>query len=212
MADEINYAIFNVPLLGRNLAASRTPRLQPTVPEEYGDMLSDEVARGNWSTDPENGEPINSKGQTIQDHLEFCINNPVRPRPHWLMPVDKGSEDEAEKVWLSGNITLHGQRLVQLETFCGSKAAALVMWKEEAARFNAKPGLPIPGTMPGEDGDKKKTTELEAKNNPWSSSFRGDDAARAARIASIIQTGTRFADQLAKAAGTVVGKPLARKK
>jgi hypothetical protein len=207
MPDEIKYKILEVPLLGRNLAASRTPRLQPSVPEEYGDMLSSEVTRGDWSVDPENGQPLNSKGQPLQDHLEMTL----KTRPHWLMPVDKGSEDEAEKVWLSGNITLQGQRLVQLENFCGSKAAALVMWKEEATRFGATAGSPVPGIKPGEDGDKKKAAEREAKNNPWSADFRGDDDARAERIASIIKTGTRFADQLAKAAGTVVSKPLRRK-
>src|ERR1700690_3351370 len=90
MPDEIKYAILNVPLLGRNLAASRTPRLQPSVPEEYGDMLSNEVAMGAWTVDPENGQPLNSKGQTLTDHLEFTL----KTRPHWLMPAVL--EDEAE--------------------------------------------------------------------------------------------------------------------
>src|SRR5579863_10235884 len=100
----VEYTILNVPLVGRNLAASRSPRLQPSVPAEYGDMLSREVQMGEWTVDPENGEPLNAKGQTIKDHLEFCIST----RPHWLLPAIL--EDEADEVWTSGNLTLQGKR------------------------------------------------------------------------------------------------------
>ena len=56
MPDEIKYAILNVPMLGQNLAASRTPRLQPSVPVEVNTMFSGEVSRGEWTVDPENGQ------------------------------------------------------------------------------------------------------------------------------------------------------------
>ncbi len=193
----VEYAILNVPLLGRNLAASRSPRLQPSVSEEYGDMLSNEVARGDWTVDPENGQPLNSKGQTIADHLEFTL----KTRPHWLLPVVL--EDEADAVWTSGNLTKQGERLRQLEKFCGSKAAALVMLNEEAERYGVKPFTTQIGTKPGASGEKKSGDEGNATTNPWSKNFRGDEAARAARINSIIKTGTKFADALARAAGRV---------
>jgi hypothetical protein len=203
MPDEVSYEVLNVPPRGITLAASRNPRLQPSVPAEYGDFLSREVARGEWSVDPQNGEPLNSKGQTVQQHLEFCITT----RPHWLMPVAKGSDDEAEKVWLSGNITLQGQRLLHLQKFCNSKAGGLAMWNEEAERFGAKAGSTLPGTLPDGKGDKKPAETLST--NPWSKNFRGDEAERTAKIASIINVkGTKFADALAKSAGTTVFKPL----
>src|SRR5579863_6888486 len=127
----VEYTILNVPLVGRNLAASRAPRLQPSVPAEYGDMLSREVSAGEWTVDPENGEPLNSKGQNLQEHLEFTLGT----RPHWLLP--EVLEDEAEAVWLSEtpNLSVRGKRLQALEKFAGSKAAALVLFKEEAARY-----------------------------------------------------------------------------
>jgi hypothetical protein len=199
-----DYAILKAPLLGRNLAASRTPRLQPSVPAEYGDILSREVAMGEWTVDPENGEPLNSKGQSIKDHLEFAIST----RPHWLLPAVL--EDDADEVWTSGNLTLQGKRLKQLEEFSGSKAAALVLLTEEAERYGVKPFTTAKGVKPGDDANKghDKKPEGNLTTNPWSQNFRGDEATRTARIASICKQGTKLADALAKAAGTTIGKPL----
>src|SRR4029078_12409023 len=101
-----------------------------------------------------------------------------------------------------------GKRLKQIEVSCGSKASAAVMWREEAERYGATPGSPVPGTKPGEAGDKKKTADGNLTTNPWSKNFRGDEAARAAKIASIIKTGSKLAENLAKAAGTTTGRPL----
>jgi hypothetical protein len=205
--DEVSYEVLNVPLLGRNLAASRSPRLQPTVPEEYGDMLSNEVERGMWTTDPTNGEPLSAKGQTLQQHLEFTLST----RPHWLLP--QILEDEAEKVWLSGNLTEQGRRFEQIKKFAnGSHAAALVLFEEEAERFGTKPGSTKPGVKPGDvgDGATEKKAPANLSTNPWSREFRGDAAAREKQIASIIKTGTRFANALAKAAGTTIGRPLTK--
>jgi hypothetical protein len=200
----VEYTILNVPLLGRNLAASRSPRLQPGVPAEYGEMLSREVAMGEWTVDPENGDPLNSKGQTIKDHLEFCIST----RPHWLLPALL--EDEADEVWTSGNLTLQGKRLKQLEEFSGSKAAALVLLTEEAARYRVRPFTTEIGVKPGDNANKSsdKKPDANLSTNPWSQKFRGDEETREARIASIIKQGTKLADALAKAAGTTIGKPL----
>jgi hypothetical protein len=202
MPDTVEYKIFEVPLLGRNIAASRTPRLQASVAEEYGDMLSREVARGDWTVDPENGQPLNSKGQTIADHLEFTLST----RPHWLMP--EVLADEAEDVWTSGNLTKQGERLKQLEHFCGSKVAALVMLTEEAERYGVKPFTTQIGVKSGDDKDKKPGDEGNLTTNPWSKNFRGDETARAARIASIMKQGTKLAHALAKSAGTTIGTPL----
>lgn len=197
----VEYSILNVPLTGRNLAASRAPRLHPSVPSEYSDMLSREVSAGEWNVDPENGEPLNSKGQNLQEHLEFTLST----RPHWLVP--EVVEDEAAEVWTSGSLTLQGQRLKALEKFAGSKAAALVLLREEAERYGVRPFTTEKGVKPGEKRTEP-TDQANLSTNPWSARFRGDEAARAAKIASIIRTGTRFADALAKAAGTVVSKPL----
>lgn len=197
----VEYAILNVPLVGRNLAASRAPRLHPSVPAEYSDMLSREVQAGEWIVDPENGEPLNAKGQNLQQHLEFTLGT----RPHWLVP--EVLEDEAEAVWTSGSLTLQGQRLKQLENFAGSKAAALVLLREEAERYGVKPFTTEKGVRPGEER-KGPADQANLSTNPWSKDFRGDEAARAAKIASICKQGTKLADALAKAAGTTIGRPL----
>jgi hypothetical protein len=206
MAD-INYEVLNVPRIGREIAASRSERLQPSAVVEYADMLSREVARGDWSTNPEDGQPINSAGQTLPEHLEHTL----KTRPHWLMPIDKGSEDEADACWLSSNMTLRSRRFDQITKFCGSDAAARVLYAEEAFRYGIdKPFSNQAGVKPGEVGDKgkAKAAERNLTTNPWSKNFRGDLAARNAQIASIMKQGTPFANALAKAAGTTVGRPL----
>ena len=201
----VDYAIFNIPLTGRNLAASRSPRLQPSVPPEYADMLSGEVARGEWSVDPENGEPLNAKGQNLQQHLEFALST----RPHWLLP--EVLADEADAVWLSEtpNISARGNRFNQLKKFVGgNEKAARALFEEEALRYGiTKPFSLQPGTKPGEQR-KDSADQGNLTTNPWSPRFHGDEDARAAKIASIIKQGTQLANALAKAAGTVVGKPL----
>jgi hypothetical protein len=210
MPDEIRYEIFNLPMKARTLASTRIPPLALGVPEEFSELISHEIALGEWGgIDEATGEPINSKGQDLKQKLEFCITG-TPPRPHWLRQVIKGEDEEIEKVWLSGNITLQGQRLVQLEKFCGSKAAALVMWKEEAERYNAKAGIPVAGTKPDDDKStgKERGDEGNLTTNPWSKNYRGDDQAREKQIASILKmNGTKLAEKLAKAAGTGVLRP-----
>jgi hypothetical protein len=90
----VEYAILNVPLVGRNLAASRAPRLHPSVPAEYSDMLSREVAAGEWIVDPQDGSPLNAKGQTLAEHLEFTLGT----RPHWLVPAAASNRRRAKVV------------------------------------------------------------------------------------------------------------------
>src|ERR1700676_5263598 len=132
MPDKVEYRILNVPLIGTNVAASRVPRLQVKVPAEFGEMLSAEVARGEW-TIAENGEPLHVSGATIPERLEFKIST----RDFWLMPV--AVADAADETWTSGSLTKQGVRLKELEKSCGSKAAALVLLTEEAALYGVKP-------------------------------------------------------------------------
>jgi hypothetical protein len=124
-------------------------------------------------------------------------------------------EDEADDTWTSGNITKQGARLKQLQKFTGSEKAALVLLTEEAERYGVKPFTQQIGVKPGSVGDKtteKKAQEKPAENlslNPWSKHFRGDEQTREARIASILKvSGTKLAENLARAAGTSVLRPL----
>jgi hypothetical protein len=81
------------------------------------------------------------------------------------------------------------------------------MMNEEAERYGVKPGTTQKGTKPGEER-KGPADEGNLTTNPWSRNFRGDETARAARIASICKQGTKLAEALAKAAGTSIGRPL----
>jgi hypothetical protein len=127
-------------------------------------------------------------------------------------------QDAAEAVWLSEtpNLSVRGKRLEAIETFCGSKAAALVMFKEEAERYGVTNPMSLQrGSKPGEKSAEKKASgkpgDIAGANNPWSSEWRNGEEARMAKITSIIKTSTKLADNLSRAAGTVVSKPLRRK-
>jgi hypothetical protein len=117
MADQVEYRILNAPLLARNLMASRTPRVQPSVPAEFADHVSRMIERNEITIDPENGELLTVKGQDLEQLGEFYLST----RPHCFMPVVL--EDEADAVGTSGNLTRQGERLRSLEKFTGSKSA-----------------------------------------------------------------------------------------
>jgi hypothetical protein len=191
------YQILNAPLLARNFAASRLPRLQPSVPAEYGDMVSREVAMGDWSVDPSSGEPINSKGQSVTDHLETTLQT----RPHWLLPVEK--EDPASDTWTSGSLTKIGARLKQLRAFTGSDAAAQVLLAEEAAHYvdpatgqPLKPFSTVQGVKPEDRAANEKGTR-----NPYSPASRGNEERRMEKILALIKSNAKLAASLAKSAG-----------
>jgi hypothetical protein len=198
------YEILKIPMVARNLAASRTPRLQPSVAAEYGDMVSGEVARGDWSIDPQDGEAINSKGQKIADHLEFCLST----RPHWLVPATLA--DPADDTWTSGSLTKQGARLKQLRAFCGSDQAALVLLTEEAARFGVKPFT----TEKGEKLSEKapQGAKRVSGSNPWGDAYvkaNGQEAAYAERARLMRTLNLKACTALAAAAGyTVTGAKL----
>ena len=205
MADKVEYEIFNVPLKGRNLIASRMPRVQPSVPEEYADFLSREVAMGDWSVD-EKGEAINSKGQNLQQHCEFTIST----RAHWLAPVIL--EDPSSDCWLEGNITKQGERLKHLRKYTGSDAAALVLLREEAAAHGVKVFTTEKGTKPGsEKVPEGKKSAGPLSQNPWAPEYlkRHSPAEALAEQTRLIRLGSALARNTAKAAGvSVFGAPL----
>lgn len=71
----------------------------------------------------------------------------------------------------------------------------------------AKHGLTLGQVKPAK---KEDAETIKGANNPWSPQWKGDDAARQTRIASIIRGGgTKLAAALAKAAGkTIDGREL----
>jgi hypothetical protein len=208
----VDYEILRLPTLAQNLAASATKRVQAKVPEDFALMVSDAIADGDWGhIDPESGERVNAKGQTL---VEFFEAERAK-RPFWDMPAVL--EDEAEAAWTSGNMTKHGERWKQLRKFHGSDKLADVAFAEEAKDWSVKPYTTQIGTKPGEKS-KAPTDQANLSSNPWSDRWRGDETARAARIASVLKAGIgkkpedSLAGKLAKAAGTTIGKPLPLRK
>lgn len=69
----------------------------------------------------------------------------------------------------------------------------------------------LPGERPGY-AEKKKIENGPpgggGQNNPWSKAWVGSEDARDEKLGAIIKTGTKFAAQMAAAAGTTVGRPL----
>jgi hypothetical protein len=123
-------------------------------------------------------------------------------------------EDPIDDLWTTGNITRRGARLRQLREFCGSDAAALVLLKEEAARFGVTNPLSTQiGTTPGEK-PKADGVKAVATSNPWSKAYverNGIDAAYAERGRVQKTLGLKVANQWAAAAGlSPTGVPLKR--
>jgi hypothetical protein len=202
--DQIDYAIFNVVHAAFELAASASKggrRLQPTAVEEYRDYVSNMVSRGMWSTDPVSGLPLSANGENISENFESWIA--IRDG-YWQPEAVSSSEEEVAAIWASGNRTLEAQRYKAIAAIPGvSAAGAMTMWNEEKAKYQSA----------GNDGKRtdKAGDAAALTTNPWSIRFNGDVAARDAKIAALLKMpsgGTRFCNDLAKAAGTTVGKPL----
>ena len=199
------YEILNAPLLARNLAASRSPRLQPSVPAEFSDFISNLVARGDISIDPADGKPITAKGQTLEEALEDWLST----RPHALLPILK--EDPADEVWTEANLTKRAARLKHLREFCGSDAAALILLREEAALYGVKNPF---STEVGEKivpGEKPKGNAVSSQN-PWNDEYvkrHGLDAAYVERARLMKVLGLKVCGPMAKSAGkTLTGAKL----
>lgn len=209
MAKE-EYALLRLPIYAGNVAASRKKRLFASAISEYVEMKSHELQMGEWLIDPSTGDFINSKGQDVFQDLEATINGPDHPRTHWEIP--EAPVEEAEliaEIWTKPNMTARSARYKQLLDYHKSPKLANAAFAEEAERHGVtKPFSDQVGMNPADAGDKAKTSARDLSANPFSASFRGDEAARMARIVSVIKTSTKLADALAKAAGTVVSKPL----
>lgn len=99
---------------------------------------------------------------------------------------------------------------------CFNIAAQVRFVKEHgeaaATAHLAKHGLKLGSVT---DRPKEKDTDadgVKASTNPWSKSFKGDDAAREARRQAIIRTSTKLAQKLATHEGVRIdGGPLLRR-
>src|SRR5437868_806734 len=135
---EYNYT--DVVRLGINAANARVPRLQISASREFGEMLSREVAAGEWVQDGE--QVINSVGQPPEQYLDFLISS----RPHWEVPATV--VDAGDDVWTSGSLTKQGKRWRELKAHLGSDAAADKALAEEAALYGVVPGSTQIGVKP----------------------------------------------------------------
>jgi len=202
--DKIDYKVLDVPRIAYEFAASATKgsrRLQPSAITEFQYMTSEGVHRGEWSTDPVSGLPLHVSGRSLQEFFELTVST----RDHWWFPeAVSSSEEEVAAIWAANNRTLEAQRYRALEALPGvSAVGALAMWNEERQKFQSA----------GNDGKRTetKTDATALSTNPWSIRFNADIAARDKKIAALLAMpggGTRFCNDLAKAAGTTVGKPL----
>jgi hypothetical protein len=202
MAD-VEYRYLEVVKLGLAAAQARVPRLQPSAIAEFGDILSRQVARGDWVQVGE--DVVTSQGQDVIGVLEEMLAT----RPHWLVPVEVA--DVQDDTWTSGDLGKQGQRWKEIRAVFGPGKAgddlATKALREEAALYGTVPGSTVPGIKPGE---KAADIDQDAPSkNPWSPSYSGSEEARQLHIQRIIKSSTRLAASLAKSAGrTIDGKPL----
>jgi hypothetical protein len=212
-ADAPAYAILDLPRLAYEIAASRTPRLQVSAIEEWRDIISAEVARGEWSVDAKNGEGIHMKGGDLISRLEEKLVDAT----HWPVPILEQTDQAAiEALWTGPfNLTARGARLAQLQEACGgNKAKALAMFVAEAAEY----GITAPmsnqvGTKPGTEG--KADDDIEGRNNPYNLNNRKYET-EADRIAGCVlyirAYGAKNAASSAAKYGTdLAGRPLKKR-
>jgi hypothetical protein len=200
---EYNYT--DVVRLGINAANVRVPRLQKSACSEFGEMLSREVAAGEWSQDGQ--QVINSTGQNPEQYLDSLIST----RPHWEIPATV--VDAADDTWTSGSLTKQGARWRTLKAYLGSDAAADKALAEEAALYNTVPGSTKIGVKPGDvEKESDGKTGSPSPSNPWNQNknSRFTPAEAEAEKARLLKTlGTKACASLAAACGvTVLGAPL----
>ena len=204
---DFNYMILEIPRHARNVAASRMPRLQSSVPAEFADnWISPQVASGVWNIDPSDGQPINDKGQTLEVYLEAMIKS----RPHWLLP--ETPVDPNETTWSSGNITLQAARLKQIRATTNTDAEALAQLTEEAAEWGVKPFSTVKGEKLDPKAPRANDRKPVSASNPWGAIFvkaNGIDAAYLERERLMKTLGLTKCAGFAAAAGlTITGAPL----
>jgi hypothetical protein len=207
---EIKMSKYDYPdvlVIGVNAAHVRVPRLQKSVPAEFGEMLSREIARGEWVLD--GATPVNSVGQGVEDYLDHLIST----RPHWEIPATV--IDDQDDTWESGSLEKQGERWKALRKFHPTDAATTKAMAAEAALYGAKFGSTQKGVKPGTKKPDDNDGAPLPHRNPWHPNFPGTPEDRLAAQTSILTMknggGSKAARDLAFAAGvTISGQPLKR--
>jgi hypothetical protein len=207
------YEILKAPMVARNIAASRTPRLHPSAVVEYEDMISRAVQNGEISVDPTTHDFILASGHDLYEGLEFAISGD-QPRPHW--EVKEIEPDQADEVWTTANMTLRSDRWAALRKYHGSDKVTDVAFREEAARYGVtNPFTTQVGTKPGGKASDGGGDKPASASNPWSEAYlkRHGPQATVAEQTRFIKMGIDHAKGIAKAAGvSVFGVPLPGRK
>jgi hypothetical protein len=174
--------------------------VRPSARREACDRVIVQKAEGLWIQ--VNGEAINENNQNVEEYCEALLKD----RPHYLYMGEELDRADAAWVGLDGKpptLKAQAERVKEI----GERAAHV-----EAANYGTKLGSLKIGTKPGTapKGGAEKGRPTGGPNNPWAIEFSGSEELRAEKIASIMKQGTKFAAELAKAAGTTIGKPLRR--
>jgi hypothetical protein len=171
------------------------------------DTMSHETMAGHWKHD-DSGEPFYlDGGKTLS--VEEYVGLVESKSPHVVLgygsaPGEK-SVDSLTEAAFGAAPTLKAK--AELLAAIGERA-----YEELRRAWGADHGLK-PGAKPG-TGPQAKASGEGSTNNPWSAKFGGTIAQRDSRIAEILRSkggGTRIAAELAKAAGTTIGRPLGGK-
>jgi hypothetical protein len=169
----------------------------PSAVEELCARVSQEVRDGKWRQ--VNGEPMYTGAKIPQEPNEY-VGAVLQTHPHYLLSQD--ATDHAELAF--------GERPTLKARGDFIKLYGQEVYKRTMQQWHCDDTLK-PGTRPGPDIDAngKEKPAPGSSTNPWAKHFNGDDAARNAKIASIITTmGTKKAAEFARAAGTTIGRPL----
>jgi hypothetical protein len=193
--------------LAIDTARARIPLLQDSAVNEFADIVSQDVMRGDWTAIE--GQPLHKSGKSLESYLDYLIMERTdKGVCHWLIPE---IVVEATEMWLNPTLTAQGKRWKEINAVLNDPAATNEAMAKEAAKFGCTVGSTMPGVKPG-----TKPTAPDAKSNrdnPYGPCAPGREQERLDRIIKFLKTAKPSqVNSMALSAGCAIdGKPLARR-
>jgi hypothetical protein len=193
--------------LAIDTARARIPMLQESAINEFADIVSQDVMRGDWTAIE--GKPLHKSGKNLESYLDHCIleRTDDKGNCHWLIPE---VVVEATEMWLNPTLTAQGKRWKEINAVLNDPDATNEAMAKEAAKYGCTVGSTRPGTKPG-----AKPAAPDAKSDPRANPYmlRADDPTRLDKIIKFLKTAKPSqVNSMALSAGcTIDGKPLARR-
>jgi hypothetical protein len=188
--------------------AAKTLGFQPSAIRELLDSVSQDAIAGRWLHDSD-GNPFYQEvagGKTLSV-AEF-VGKVDMDKPHYRFGYGDNREQVDDLLERAFGATPTAEARGEFVKLYGE-----ISYREHLKLWGCDHGLKKAGVKPETAAAEKKPAPKEGlANNPWSDRFSGSEEQRNAKIAFVISRGSKFANSLAVAAGTVIGRPLPLRK